>query len=118
MKYIKIGFWALVAICLVIVAMGNATPVQLHAMPGWLADLVGVSPDITLPLYAVIFAGMAFGLMIGLIWEWLREHKHRVAMRQRAREVNRLEIEMNRMHREKHDGKDEVLALLDQPGKS
>lgn len=118
MKYIKIGFWALVAICLVIVAMANAAPVQLRAMPQWLADLVGMSPDVTLPLYIVIFAGVAAGLLIGFIWEWLREHKHRVTMRKHGREVNRLEHEMRRMHKEKHQGQDDVLALLDQPGKS
>lgn len=115
MKYIKIGFWALVAICFVIVAMANSAPVQLRAMPQWLADLVGVSPDITLPLYLVILGGVAAGLLIGFIWEWLREHKHRVVMRERGRKVNELQSEMNRMHKEKHEGKDEVLALLDQP---
>lgn len=117
MKYIKIAFWAVIAICLVVVAMANATPVQLRAMPQWLADIVGVSPDITLPLYIVIFAGVTAGLLVGFVWEWLREHKHRVAMRARAREVNRLEGEMRRMHKEKHEDSDEILALLDQPGK-
>lgn len=116
MKYVKIAFWGLVAICLVIVALANAQPVSVHAMPNWLANLVGRSPDITLPLYAVIFAGVAFGLLVGFIWEWLREHKHRAAVRQKERKVNHLEAEMRRMHAEKHEGQDEVLALLDKPG--
>lgn len=115
MRYIKIAFWALVALCLVIVALANTQPVELHAMPQWLADLVGRSPNVTLPLYALIFAGVAFGLLIGFVWEWLREHKHRVAVRDKERKVTHLEAEMRKMHADKHAGNDEVLALLDQP---
>ncbi|PIE09444.1 MAG: DUF1049 domain-containing protein [Rhodobacterales bacterium] len=115
MRYIKLAFWALVAICLVVVALANAQPVELRAMPQWLADLVGRSPDVTLPLYLVIFAGVAAGLLIGFVWEWLREHKHRVSMRAREREVNHLEREVKKMRAEKHEGQDDVLALLDAP---
>lgn len=118
MKYIKIAFWAVVALCLVIVAVANSQPVQLRAWPQPVADLLQISPDITMPLYLVIFAGVAAGLVIGLIWEWLREHKHRVAMRTREREVKQLERKVEKMHADKHEGQDEILALLDAPAKS
>lgn len=113
MKYIKYGFWLIVAICLVIIGLANAEPVHLQAMPAWLSNLVGVAPKITVPLYVAIFAGVALGLLIGFLWEWVREHKHRVAMNARAREVNKLEREVSRLRTEKHEGKDEVLALLE-----
>ena len=66
-----------------------------------------------LPLYLVILMGVALGLLIGFVWEWLREYKHRAAARAKAREVRRLEGEIGRMQAEKHEGKDEVLALLE-----
>lgn len=117
MKYIKYAFWGLVAICLLIVAVANSQPVGLQAMPKALADLVGSSPTITLPLYMVILASVGFGLAIGFAWEWIREHKHRVSMRNREREVNQLSREVEKLRTEKHDGQDDVLALLDAPAK-
>lgn len=113
MKYIKIAFWGCVAICLILVAMANRKIVELRAMPDWLSEALGLAPTIQMPLYLAIFAGVALGLVIGLIWEWLREHKHRVAMRKSDREARKLEREVKRLRNEKHEGKDEVLAILE-----
>lgn len=114
MKYLRAAFWGLVALCLVIVGMANTTPIQLRAMPSWLAEFVGVSPDITMPLYLAIFAGVGFGMLVGFLWEWLREHKHRVAMRSNARQATKLEREVNRLRTGNPEQDDEVLALLEQ----
>lgn len=113
MKYLRAAFWGIVGICLIIAGMANTQPVKLRAIPNWLAELIGVQPDITLPLYAVIFAGVGFGLVVGFAWEWLREHKHRRSMRQNAREVTKLNREVKRLRTEKHAEDDEVIALLE-----
>lgn len=113
MKYLRAAFWGIIGICLIVAGMANTQPVQLRAIPSWLADLVGVSPDITLPLYLVIFAGVGAGLLIGFCWEWLREHKHRKSMRQNEREVTKLTREVKRLRTEKHSDDDEVIALLE-----
>jgi len=113
MRYIRYAFWAIVAVCLVLVGLANSHTTELHAMPGALADLLGISPTIEMPVYLVIFIGVAIGLLIGFLWEWLREYKHRATARAKAREVRRLEQEIGRMQAEKHEGKDEVLALLE-----
>lgn len=117
MKYIKYAFWGLVGLCLLIVAVANSQPVELQAVPTALAELVGRSPTITLPLYIAIFIGVAFGLAIGFAWEWIREHKHRANMRTREREVNQLSREVEKLRSEKHEGQDDILALLDAPAK-
>jgi len=57
--------------------------------------------------------GIAFGLLIGFVWEWLREWKHRSAVRKEHKQVVRLEREVTRLKAEKNEGKDDVLALLD-----
>lgn len=113
MKTIRYAFWAIVAICLIIVGLANTAPVTLRAMPEALGRLAGVSPDIELPLFVVIFLGVAAGLLIGFLWEWLREYKYRAEARRRTREVNVLQREVGRLKHEKHEDKDEVLALLE-----
>jgi uncharacterized integral membrane protein len=84
-------------------------------MPEGLAGLVGLSPDIELPLFMVIFLGVATGLLIGFVWEWLREARLRAESRAKAREVEALQREVGRLKSQANVGKDEVLALLDQP---
>lgn len=113
MRYIRYGFWALVALCLVILGLANREFVTLSALPEPLAAALGLSPDIELPLFVAIFFGVAIGLLIGFVWEWLREHPHRRAARTRSREVTMLEREVDRLRAEKHEGQDDVLALLD-----
>lgn len=114
MTYIRYAFLACLAIALIIVATANRDMVTLTLLPQTLAGLVGVTAQITLPLFVVIFAGIIAGVLIGFVWEWLREHKHRAEAARRAREVEALERELRREKRMKNQDKDEVLALLDE----
>jgi len=116
MKFIKLGFWGIVAICLVILGMANRDIVTLRAMPEVLATPLGVSPDIQLPLFMALFIGVGLGLLIGFLWEWVREHNLRADRRAKAREVEVLRREVDALKDQKHEGKDEVVALLDKAG--
>ena len=118
MRYIVYAFWAIVAICLIVVSFANRGAVELRLLPESLASAVpgfgwlGVAVQV--PLFIALLIGVAVGLVIGLIWEWIREHPQRVAGRSHRREAKRLEDEVKRLKAEKHEGKDEVLALLEQ----
>ena len=113
MKTIRYAFWALVALCLVLLGLANRDIVTLRAMPQSFADLLGISPDIRLPLFVAIFIGVGVGLLIGFLWEWLREHKVRADVRSKRREVDRLKNELSSLRDADGDGKDDVLALLE-----
>ena len=113
MTYIRLGFWALVAVVLIVLGLANRGMVTLRLLPSELGNVLGLTRAIDLPLFAVIFASIVLGLLIGFVWEWLREHKHRAEARAKSREVHKLEREVERLKDEKHEGKDEVLALLD-----
>lgn len=113
MKYIRYTFWAIVAICLVIVGMANREIVTLRAMPEALATPLGISPDIQMPLFMAIFIGVGIGLLVGFLWEWVREHRMRVDARAKGREVDALKREVDSLKEQKHEGKDEIVALLD-----
>lgn len=116
MRYIRYACIALFALALIAVALANRTAVTLKVLPNEVAGLFAVNPSIEMPLFVVIFGGILVGLLVGFIWEWLREFTVRSEAAKSARQVRRLEREVDRLKGEKHEGKDDVLALLDKAG--
>lgn len=114
MRYIRYAFLAAIAIVLVSVSLANRAVVDLKLLPEALAELLGFNFEISLPLFVVLLGGIAAGLVIGFVWEWMREFKHRREASVKTREVRKLEREVDKLKDEKHKGKDEVLAILDE----
>ncbi len=114
MRYIKYALIAVFGAALIAVAVANRGMVSLQLIPSEVAGWFAVNPQIELPLFIVIFGGIVVGLFVGFVWEWVREHGHRSEASRQARERRRLEREVARLKGEKHEGKDEVLALLDE----
>ena len=114
MRYIRYAFLGALGIILISVSLANRGVVDLKLIPDAVAEVVGFNLGISLPLFVVVLGGIAAGLVIGFFWEWLREHKHRREAGRKTREVHTLEREVIRLKGEKHQGKDEVLAILDE----
>lgn len=114
MRYIRYAFLASLGIILVSVSLANRALVTLKLMPDALSGLFGFNMSISLPLFVVVLGGIVAGLVIGFFWEWMREYKHRREASEKSREVRKLEREVGRLKTEKHQGKDEVLAILDE----
>ncbi|WP_323779755.1 LapA family protein [Thalassovita sp.] len=116
MRYIRYAFLACLGIVLVSIALANRGSVSLALLPDALAELTGLSYRIDLPLFVLIFGGIIAGLLIGFVWEWMREYKHRAEASRKAREVHDLERQLKREKRraDTAEQKDEVLALLDE----
>ncbi|MGX9356976.1 LapA family protein [Roseobacteraceae bacterium S113] len=117
MRYIKYAFLAAVAIVLVTLALANRGSVTLNSLPADMTGLPGMDAlafSVELPLFVVILGGVLAGLLIGFVWEWLREGKHRAEAARRTAEVKTMERELRRLKRKNSEGKDEVLALLDE----
>ncbi len=112
MRYIRYAFLALLAICLITVAMANRDTVVLNLLPADMAGFSGFSYAIELPLFVVIFGGVIAGLLIGFVWEWFREHRIRSDARAAKRSVKKLEREVDQLKAEKPEAGDDVLALL------
>jgi len=118
-RYVRFVFLALLGLGLLTVALANRTPVLLRALPDGLSALLGFGGQIELPLFLVIFGGIAAGLLIGFVWEWFREYKHRSAATSKARHVSRLERELAVMRDSQGTApQDDVLALLEKPRKA
>ncbi|SEQ61692.1 lipopolysaccharide assembly protein LapA domain-containing protein [Thalassovita taeanensis] len=114
MRYIRYAFLACLGVALVSVALANRGVVTLSLLPATLAEFLGLNHQISLPLFVVIFGGIVTGLLIGFLWEWMREYKHRAEASRKAREVHTLERQLRREKRRGAGPKDEVLALLDE----
>ncbi|WBU58160.1 LapA family protein [Paracoccus sediminicola] len=115
MRFIRLLFVAVLAIILIAVALANRAVVTVKAVPSGLEPYLGDQWQLTLPLFLVIFVAILFGIVVGLIWEWLREAHIRSEAARRKHEVERLEREVGNL-RERHNApKDDVLAILDQP---
>lgn len=108
-------FLAALGLVLLTVALANRAPVTLKALPEDLAAFTGFAWQIELPLFMVIFGGIIAGLLIGFVWEWFREMKHRSTASRKTREVARLERELAVMKDSRSVPKDDILAILDKP---
>jgi len=108
-------FLAALGLVLLTVALANRAPVTLKALPEDLAAFTGFAWQIELPLFMVMFGGIIAGLLIGFVWEWFREMKHRSTASRKTREVARLERELAVMKDSQSVPKDDILAILDKP---
>tara|TARA_R110002051_G_scaffold141578_1_gene214800 strand:+ start:44367 stop:44711 length:345 start_codon:yes stop_codon:yes gene_type:complete len=113
MKTLRYAFWAIVALCLILVGLANRGVVTVRAMPVAFSDLLGISPDIALPLFVVIFIGVGAGLLLGFVWEWIREYRQRAEARTISRELDALRRELATLKSSSTSKGDDVLALLD-----
>lgn len=118
MRYLRYLFLAVLGLGLVTVALANRQIVTLRLLPEDMAAFAGVDLQVRLPLFLVVFLGIVAGLLIGFVWEWLREYKHRAEAGRAKRDARTLEREVKRLKRKENEGKDEVLALLEDGGKA
>ena len=113
MRYLKYAVLGLLAVILVIVALANREPVTLSLLPDELALFLGFNGVIVLPLFLVIVLGIACGLLLGFVWEWVRERRYRAEARRQRREKERLEREVAQARQPGARRGDDVLALLE-----
>ena len=118
MRYIRYAFYAALAVLLVTVSLANRDMVTLNTLPEAVAAIPGVgwlSQSVEVPLFIVVLGSLIFGVLLGEVLEWLREHKHRATAVRKEREVHDLERKLKREQRKAVESgqQDEVLALLD-----
>lgn len=114
-RYLRYGFVAVVGVLLLTVAMANRMAVTVQALPDDIALFLGVDWRFEMPLFLAIFGGVVVGLLIGFVWEWFREMKHRARASTKTREVARLERELSVMRDAASVPGDDILELLDRP---
>lgn len=115
LRYLRYLVLAVIAVALVTMALANRDAVLIRLMPEDLAAMLGMNWQMEVPLFLVMFGGIIGGILIGFVWEWAREHKHRVVAKGATKQVSRLERELATMRDATSLPKDDVLAILDKP---
>ncbi len=113
MRYLKYLFLAAVGIGLIVVALANRGLVMIQIVPSEFSPFLPIPNSYTVPLFLVILGSVLAGLLIGFVWEYFREYKHRADAARHRREKSRLEREVKGLRDKTGEGKDDVLALLD-----
>ena len=116
MRTIRIFFIVILAIVLILVATANRAPVTVALLPENIAAFTGWTWSLTVPTFLGLFLAMVFGVLVGLVWEWLREAHLRAESKTRAHDLARLQREVGDLRRTHAAPKDEVLAILDEAG--
>ena len=93
----------------------NRGLVAVQLLPDDLAMLIGWQARAEVPLFVVLGLGAVLGVVIGFVWEWLRDHKHRKVARVQTKAVSKLERELAAMKDQTSLPQDDVLALLAKP---
>lgn len=87
LNYIRYAFLALILLLAVTVALANSQLVTLALWPDTVSAFIGFGYSVTLPLFVVVGAAVGLGLVLGLIWEWMRERSHRAELARLRREL-------------------------------
>lgn len=115
MRYLRMFFVAVLAIAMITVSLANRELVQVSLLPGQFAAYVGHSWTARMPLFLVILLALLVGMVLGLVWEWLRAAHLRQELGRRAVALASLEREVGGLRTQHAAPRDEVLAILDAP---
>ena len=107
MRTVKLIVLGLLAAILIALGVANMAPVDLYLLPASLFDDQFGIKD-TIPLAVVILAAVLMGILIGLVIEFLREHKLRRVAEEKRREIVRLRQEIARLRAKMGDRDDEL----------
>lgn len=112
MRYIRYLVLGVIAVALIVIAVANRGPLTVRLLPEELAGLFGFSWQVTLPAFVILLSAVLVGVLLGFVWEWVREHRFRAEAAAERRERQRLEGEIKKAAPPAKKG-DDVLALLE-----
>ena len=115
LRILNLVILGLLFVVLLGLAFANRTLVVLEAMPPSLAQWIGVDWTVQMPLFLVVLMAVLLGIVIGLVWEWVRESGQRAEATRLGQELKRTEERLAETRRDLPAGqktRDDILALL------
>ena len=91
---------------------------DIRILPSELEGFLGGGMIFSIPIFVLFLCGVIFGLLVGFVWEWIREMKHRSASSRKSKELAKVENELSQLKRESGQNEDEILLLLNNKANS
>ncbi|WP_439560157.1 lipopolysaccharide assembly protein LapA domain-containing protein [Roseinatronobacter sp.] len=114
LTYLRYAILTIIALVLLTIALANRTVVTVQLLPDTLAGVTGFNLSVTLPLFIILGLAIGFGLLLGFVWEWVREHGYRSEAARARREAQALRADLQRVETiAPQTRKDDVLAVLE-----
>lgn len=112
MRFIRYLVLGTIALVLVTVAVANRDPLTIRLLPAELEGLLDLSWQVTFPAFLILLAAVLVGVLLGFVWEWIREHRYRAEAVSERRAREQLEREVKKIA-PRPESRDDVLALLE-----
>ncbi len=113
MQAVRLVLMGMVGGLLIVISLANRTPVTLRLIPEEISGHFPKLVQVTVPVFLVFFGGIFAGLLIGFVWEWMREYKQRAEAARSKREIADLKNEVDGLKRAQAEDKDDILMLID-----
>ena len=91
---------------------------DIRILPSELEGFMGGGMILSIPIFVLFLCGVIFGLIVGFVWEWIREMKHRSASSRKSKELAKVENELSQLKRESGQNEDEIMLLLNNKANS
>lgn len=114
MRYIKLLVAALVGSLLIIFGLSNTETVVLKLLPENFERVGFVSGRYVLPIFLLVYLAMLTGIVFGIVYEFFRERKYRLKLRQNEKELRLLRKKIIKLNSNKVAGDTEILNILDE----
>jgi uncharacterized integral membrane protein len=106
--------WALVGLVLIFFGLSNTETVVLNLLPENFDGVGFVSSRYVLPIFLLVYLAILTGILFGIVYEYFREHKYRLKLRQNEKELRLLRKKINELNSNKVIGDTEILNILDE----
>lgn len=113
MKYLKLLILTIVGIILIIFAISNNQIIEVRILPDNFGGFAGLKPIYSLPFFVILYPTLVLGLLLGFFFEYFRERKYRVKLKQANKDIKFLQSEKKKLKSRNSDGDSGILNLID-----
>ncbi|MDC0151473.1 lipopolysaccharide assembly protein LapA domain-containing protein [Paracoccaceae bacterium] len=101
----------IIGIVLIIFAISNNQIIEVRILPDNFVGVLGLKSTYSLPFFVILYPTLVLGLLLGFFFEYFRERKYRVKLKQANKDIKFLQNEKKKFRNS--DGDSEILNLID-----
>ena len=107
------GFLIFINWAVWIYAVSNNQIIEVRILPDNFVGVLGLKSIYSLPFFVILYPTLVLGLLLGFFFEYFRERKYRVKLKQAYKDIKFLQSEKKKLKFRNSDGDSEILNLID-----